>query len=75
MALTQLGRPDEAIERYRRALQLNPRDDNAHNSLGWTLASGGRIAEAVPHFQRALEINPANLNARRNLEQARQLQK
>jgi Flp pilus assembly protein TadD len=71
----QLGRPEEAIEKYRLALQLNPQEADAHNNLGWTLASEGRIAEAVPHFERALALNPGDKNARRNLDRARQVQR
>ena len=71
VALTQLGRPREAIERYERALQLNPDDTDAHNNLGWTLATNGSVAEAVPHFERALALNPRDENAKRNLSQAK----
>ena len=73
VALTQLGRPEEAILKYQLALELDPRDAAAHNNLGWTLASQGRIADAVPHFERALDLDPAYDNARRNLDRARQL--
>lgn len=35
------GRPKEAIETHRLALELNPKEADAHNNLGWTLASEG----------------------------------
>jgi tetratricopeptide (TPR) repeat protein len=73
VALTELGRVNDAIARYQRALDVNPNDADAHNSLGYTLANDGRIAEALPHFERAVALNPGDENAKRNLEQARQV--
>jgi Flp pilus assembly protein TadD len=73
VALTQLGRSRDAIERYQRALKLAPDDVEAHNNLGYTLASEGHLDEALPHFERALALNPSDENARRNLEQIKTL--
>ena len=71
--MTQLGQSRDAIERYQRALNLAPDDVEAHNNLGYTLASEGHIDEALPHFERALALNPGDENARRNLAQAREV--
>ena len=58
---------DEAIARYRRALELEPDFAEAHNNLGVSLGTQGSLDEAVFHFRRALEIDPAYEGARRNL--------
>jgi len=36
----------------KRALQLNPDEAEAHNNLGFTLASNGRIVEPFRSFER-----------------------
>jgi Tfp pilus assembly protein PilF len=61
------GRIDEAVDRYARAIRLDPRHAPAHNNLGSALLQLGRPAEAVPHFQHALEWRPDYANALGNL--------
>ena len=55
IALADRGRIDEAIEQYRKALDINPDYVEAHNNLGIALASCGRIDEAIEHYRKALE--------------------
>jgi DNA-binding SARP family transcriptional activator/Tfp pilus assembly protein PilF len=46
------------IERYRRAIELNPSDANAIAVSGLPLASVGRIDEAIARFHLAMRLNP-----------------
>jgi protein O-mannosyl-transferase len=57
-ALDRAGRPAEALERYRRSLELNPDRYEAEEALGSLLARSGRGREAAPHFLRSAEIRP-----------------
>lgn len=52
------GRPDEAIARYERALEIDSDCADAHNNLGSVLRKQGRPDEAVACYRRALEIDP-----------------
>ncbi len=67
IVLANSGRIDEAIEHYRKALEIKPDYPDAHNNLGIALASGGRIDEAIEHYEKALEINPDYAIAYNNL--------
>ena len=49
---------DEAIAHYRKALELVPQYDLAHDNLGNALWHLGKNEEAVFHYQQALQINP-----------------
>jgi tetratricopeptide (TPR) repeat protein len=50
------GKIDEAIESYKRAIELNDKDAWSHNNLGLLLFKQGRAAEAVPFLTRAVEL-------------------
>lgn len=52
------GQPDLAIEHYRRASALLPRDPQVQEYLGDLLAVKGRIAEAAEHWQAAALLSP-----------------
>lgn len=54
MALAALGREEEAIEEFQKALEINPRYLEARLNLAITLRDMGRIAEAREHFKIAL---------------------
>ncbi len=69
-AMQAMGKPEEAIEEYRRVLDLRPDDAIARNSLGAALQSMGRIDEAIPEYQRALKARPDYFDARYNLGSA-----
>ena len=58
VSLANLGRHEEALTCYERALEINPRDGIAWSNKGVALADLGRYAEALTCFERALEINP-----------------
>ncbi|MFZ1935147.1 MAG: tetratricopeptide repeat protein [Thermoguttaceae bacterium] len=67
IALADRGRTGEAIEHYRKALDVNPDYVEAHNNLGIALADRGRIGEAIKHYRKALEIDPDYAKAYSNL--------
>jgi DNA-binding SARP family transcriptional activator/Tfp pilus assembly protein PilF len=52
------GEAEFEIERYRRAIALNPSDANAIAVSGLPLAAVGRIDEAIERFRLAMRLNP-----------------
>ena len=65
--LDSLGRIDEAIVHYEKALVIKPAYAEAHNNLGNTLHKLDRSEEAFAHYRRALAINPNYAEAHDNL--------
>jgi len=52
---------DAAEREYRRSLELDPNNGNAHHWYGIYLDANGRHEEALTQFKRALEVDPLNL--------------
>ena len=67
MALAGLGRIDEALIHYAKAIEINPKFESAHFSVGVALFLKGRFDEAADSFSRALKINPLNPETHNNL--------
>jgi tetratricopeptide (TPR) repeat protein len=65
--LSKAGRSEEAVAEWKKALELNPESDKAHNNVGLLLAGTGRFDEAIPHFEETLRINPEYPAAHSNL--------
>jgi len=61
------GRYDEAIEQYRRAIEVDPTYENACNSLGGMYGMTGRTAMAIKTFERCLESTPGSTKIKVNL--------
>ncbi len=61
------GHLDDAVASYRRALETNPHDVEAHTNLGNELKNLGRLDAAVASYRAALEINPDFAIAHYNL--------
>ena len=57
-ALLKSGRQAEAVEAYRRALELRPHFPSASNNLGMALHQLGRVEESVDALRNALELEP-----------------
>jgi DNA-binding winged helix-turn-helix (wHTH) protein/Tfp pilus assembly protein PilF len=53
-----------AIQSYKRSLELDPDDDEAHHQLSMVYSHIGLLREAHASIRRALEINPNNTMAR-----------
>ena len=64
MALTNLGRREEAGLTIETALEHDPDNAYTHANQGWNLISQGRPKDALEHFREALRLEP-------NLEWAR----
>jgi tetratricopeptide (TPR) repeat protein len=56
--LQELERPTEAERAFRRALELNPKLDQAWYGLGLTLIQQGRLDEAVVALERNTKLQP-----------------
>jgi protein O-mannosyl-transferase len=66
MALTEQGRLDEAVARYRQAIASAPAYSHAYNNLAIVYVKQGRLDEAVPVFKQAIRLNPTNASFHRN---------
>lgn len=66
-ALYRSGKIPEAIGHYRRSLELDPIQPEAHYNLGNIFSAAGKPAEAIMHYQRSLEIDPTQAKVRLSL--------
>ena len=60
----------EAMENYRRALEINPNYEDARNNLGFALAGLKKPAEAIVQYDMALRIRPEHVEVHNNLGNA-----
>jgi tetratricopeptide (TPR) repeat protein len=58
IALRGQGKWKEAIENYKRALQISPDDEGLHYNMGMAWFDGGEVHQAVKCFEKALGRNP-----------------
>ena len=56
VALAQLGRVDEALAHYRRAVEIQPDYLEVQESLAGLLALRGSLDEAIAHYQKGARI-------------------
>jgi tetratricopeptide (TPR) repeat protein len=70
-ALDALGRHEEAIHCFDKALELDPEDAGAWNNKGTSLSALGRHEKAIECYARALAIAPRHALAWNNLGNAR----
>jgi tetratricopeptide (TPR) repeat protein len=66
-ALQDEGKRDEAMNEYKIAIQLRPKDPTAYVKLAAVLVTIGRTTEARQLYTRALELDPHEEVARRAL--------
>jgi len=59
VSLRRLGRDEEALRAYRRAVEIEPDDALAWNNKGVSLRRLGRHEEALRAFERAYELDPS----------------
>jgi tetratricopeptide (TPR) repeat protein len=62
-ALIGLGRREEAIQAFDKAVQLQPDDADLWWQLGDGLIAAGRSTEALLCFQHTISLNPSHANA------------
>jgi tetratricopeptide (TPR) repeat protein len=58
-----LGRLEEAVQAYNRALELDLKFTDAHYNLANVLAALGRRQEAIAHYQQVIQIRPHDAEA------------
>ena len=63
-------KPDQGMEEFRRAVELEPDLASARNNLGVALLARGRATEALAHLQAAVNLDPGNATAYVNLGNA-----
>ncbi|MEW6496341.1 MAG: tetratricopeptide repeat protein [Cyanobacteriota bacterium] len=54
---------EEALVICHRAIQLDPKDADAHRSLGMLLATQGKLEEASAAYQKAIQLNPKDTDS------------
>jgi Flp pilus assembly protein TadD len=64
--LVQQGRPKEALDFLKRAVELAPRDWTIYSAMGVANDQSGDYAEAKIAYQQALSINPGNAGVLNN---------
>jgi tetratricopeptide (TPR) repeat protein len=62
-----LGRVDEAIQNYLKAIEIYPQNPYSHFNLGMALHAQGRLKEASQQYLQAIRIMPAYYKAYTNL--------
>jgi tetratricopeptide (TPR) repeat protein len=59
----ETSKPDEAIEAYRQAARIDPRDPEPHLSAGPLLEQQNRFADAEQEYKQAFELDPSSSDA------------
>jgi superkiller protein 3 len=67
VALKAKGQLEEAIEAYRKAIQLDPNYANAYSNLGSALYDKGQLEEAIEAYRKAIQLDPNYADAYGNL--------
>jgi tetratricopeptide (TPR) repeat protein len=70
MALTNLGRRDDAGATTAAALSRDPNDATSHANMGWTQLHAGEPRRALEHFREALRLEPGSEWARQGIVEA-----
>jgi len=66
-ALEKIDKPDEALEQFIKAVQINENYPEAQCNLGRILVQRGQRAEGVAHLREALRLRPGYQEARKQL--------
>jgi tetratricopeptide (TPR) repeat protein len=62
-----MGRCDEAVVAYQKALELNPRDVNVRVDMGTCYRRLGQPERAVQEYRKAVSIDPGHLYGHKNM--------
>ena len=65
--LLRQRRPEEAIVKYERAIEVRPDFADAHFNMGVALELAGRLEEAKQRYAEAARLDPSNDEARRRM--------
>ncbi len=68
--LIQIGRADEAVVEFQKAVAINPDFADAHNNLGRYFLQKGRLDEAIIEYQTAIKIRPDHADTHNDLSYA-----
>lgn len=71
---SMLGRPEDAIEECRRAIELDPDFGNPYNDIGAYLLELNRPAEALPWFEKAMLASRYEARAYPHMNKGRALE-
>ena len=63
LASPQVGKYEEAVADYTRAISLDPSNANAFHNRGSSFDKMGRLSEAVEDFTKAIELDPRNASS------------
>lgn len=66
-AFRELGKYDEAIVAYQKAIEADPNYASAHYGLGLSYEQLNKFEEARKQYQKTLELNPVDSDAQRRL--------
>ncbi|RMG12531.1 MAG: tetratricopeptide repeat protein [Deltaproteobacteria bacterium] len=69
-ALIALGRPDEAMDHFDAAIEIDPDNPYAYNLIGEVLLSHQLYRSALPILRRAVSLQPGDRRVRQWLERA-----
>lgn len=70
IALTRLGRKEDASAAMESVLARNPDNAVSHATQGWNHLHGGKIEPALEHFREAMRLNPNDEWARSGIVEA-----
>ena len=63
LVLQAEGKNDEAIARFQKAIELDPRSAYAYYNWGFALQAEGKNDEAIARFEKAIELDPKSAHA------------
>ncbi len=70
--LLEQNRIDEAIEKFKKQIELIPDRANPYDSLGDAYRAAGRLEDAIVQYEKALKIDPNFEASKNNLEEVRE---
>ena len=61
VALTKMGNDDEALEKFERAQEYNPRNALAYSYMGAILHTQERYNLAIENYKKSIRIDASNI--------------